>query len=64
MTEREYIDATNLAKAQSAAQIVREYLNTGADYDIHAGQALEALTNLCDALVSRIIPARGDKETN
>lgn len=57
MTEREYIDATNLAKARSAAQIVREY-------DIHAGQALEALTNLCDALVSRIIPARGDKETN
>jgi hypothetical protein len=54
MTEREYIDATNLCKARVAAQVLRDYLSMGSKYDKHADAARKAIAKLCDALEKRV----------
>lgn len=54
MTEREYIDATNLCKARLAAQVLRDYLSMDDKHDKHANDALKSIAKLCDALESRV----------
>lgn len=54
MTEREYIDATNLCKARLAAQVMRDYMGMGSKYDKHADAARKAIAKLCEALEKRV----------
>lgn len=43
MTEQDYVDATNLAKARMAQTIMRDYLDLDKPYDKHAQAARAAL---------------------
>lgn len=54
MTETEYINATNIAKARDALKILADYLPLDRPLDAHYHEARRALTALVAAQVSLI----------
>jgi hypothetical protein len=54
MTEREYIDATNLAKLRTAKTIVYDCLAMTADEEEHQKEIRRALTKWIDHLENKV----------